>query len=248
MPDLEKWILHRLAELHELHKTCTQEFDYLTFYTQLHTFCTVDLSAFYFDIRKDALYCDAKNSTTRRATRTVMDTVFNTLVRWLAPVLSFTAEEAWLAYTKQETPTHSIHEQLFMEIQEKWLNPDLAERYDTIRNLRRVMTGALEVERNAKTIGSSLQADINIYVSADLFDILDKVDLSELAITSDAQLLIAKAPANAFSIDDIPNIGVVVNIAEGSKCQRCWKIKPEVGQEDREHPHVCKRCENVVQQ
>ncbi|HCU07222.1 MAG TPA: isoleucine--tRNA ligase [Holosporales bacterium] len=245
MPSLEKWILHRLAELNNLHVKCIETYDLSTFYAALHSFCAQDLSAFYFDIRKDVLYCDHKDNTIRKATRTVMDIVLNALMRWLAPVLSFTAEEAWWSYTVSQES--SIHEQEFLSIPDAWNNKELDEYWKTIRHLRKAITGALEVERNAKTIGSSLQAHAFIYVTPDISKILKSLDLCELSIVSQATLMIATPPAEALSLNDVEGIGVVVDMAKGKKCERCWKITPEVGQDDRQIPSVCHRCEDVIQ-
>ncbi len=241
MPNLEKWVLHRLTELTSHHQASARQYDFMTFYGDLHHFCTQDLSAFYFDIRKDCLYCDDPGSLKRRATRTVLHHVFDHLVRWLAPVLSFTAEEAWL--TRYGKAGDSVHLQTFQQTPKEWLNQSLADYWYTIRQVRRVITGALEVERCAKTIGSSLQAHVAIYVSSELAQQLRGIDLAELAITSATSLVVAQPPASAFALEDVPDIGVVVNLAEGEKCQRCWKVLPEVAK----HPgHICQRCDGAI--
>lgn len=244
MPTLEQWVLHRLYELEALHTACVEKYDLMAFYSQLHTFCSQDLSAFYFDLRKDSLYCDHASDTKRRAARTVMHLIFNTLVRYLAPVLSFTAEEAWLCYKGNKES--SIHEELFLKADLQWHQPELGEKYKKLRHMRRVMTTALEQERNAKTIGSSLQAHIYVYATKEVGAFLDAFDLCEIAITSNATIVIATPPANALTLDEVNDLGVVVLPAEGQKCQRCWKISHEVGDESRKHKDVCIRCEDVV--
>lgn len=249
MPRLEKWVLHQLTELDDLHKKCIKEYDFPTFYTALHTFCSVALSAFYFDIRKDCLYCDPENSSKRRAARTVMNRVFISLVHWLAPVLSFTAEEAWQAYSLSKN--ESIHEQTFPDFPKEWKNDVLSKQWEIIRGVRRVMTNALEIERSAKTIGSSLQAHIAVYVPSEIAAVLQNIDLCELAITSAATLVIAQPPANAVTLDDVSDVGVVVNLADGEKCLRCWRVLPEVKQTEestRKHNGICLRCEDAVEQ
>ncbi len=247
LPTLEKWVLHQLKTLDKIHLQAVKEYDFPSFYTALHTFCSVDLSAFYFDIRKDCLYCDPLNSLKRRATRSVMNQIFIALTHWLAPVLSFTAEEAWQAYSLSKN--ESIHEQLFPEFLEEWENAIVDKQWQIIRNVRRVMTNALELERSAKTIGSSLQAHIAVYVPADVATVLQTIDISELAITSAATLVIAQPPAGAVTIDDVKDVGVVVNLAEGEKCARCWKVLPEVNEieSSRKHNDICKRCEDAVE-
>jgi len=246
LPDLEKLVLHQLYELDVLHQVSVKGYDFPTFYTALHTFCSVDLSALYFDIRKDCLYCDPEASLKRRATRTVMNSVFMALVRWLAPVLSFTAEEAWQAYSGVRD--ESIHEQTFLKIPDEWQNESLAQKWDVIRGVRRVILSALEIERAAKTIGSSLQAHVTVYVTKDAARVLETTDLSELAITSGATLIIDQPPANAVTLEDVPGIGALVTLADGEKCARCWRVLPEVKQESRTHPDICTRCEDAVDQ
>lgn len=249
LPPLEKWVLHQLHGLKTLHTKCHQEFDFSTFYTALHTFCSVDLSAFYFDIRKDTLYCDSTALLKRKATRMVMNQVFLCLVHWLAPVLSFTAEEAWLAYNNArfDDDFESIHERAFPDISDSWQQDNLAKDWKIIRDVRRVVTNALELERSAKTIGSSLQAHVAIYATNSVAHLLQQVDLAELSITSGATLLTAQPPANAVTLDDVADVGVVVTLAEGQKCARCWRHLEEVGVTDnRTHTELCHRCETVV--
>lgn len=248
MPKFEQWVLHRLFELDKSLRKSAESFDFMSFYAELHHFCAVDLSAFYFDLRKDCLYCDAPSSLKRRAVRTVMDHIFTHLTHWLAPVLSFTAEEAWL--TRYGEQAGSIHLHMFPDIPLAWNNAPLGDRWHAIRDVRRVMTGALEVERAAKTIGSSLQANVTVYVTHNIAETLKALDmkdpeLTELSITSKANLVIAQPPAGAFALEDVMNIGVVVNIASGQKCSRCWKILEEVGQA---HADLCKRCADVVEE
>lgn len=250
MPLLEQWVLHRLTEIETAHKKAIEAFDFSSFYMELHHLCAVDLSAFYFDIRKDSLYCDGIDSIRRRATRTVMNQVFLCLTHWLAPVLSFTAEEAFQEYQTQTgvTDKTSIHASHFPKLEETWNQPELAKRWEAIRDIRRVITSALELERAAKTIGSSLQGDVALYISAEKAVVLKGLDLAELCITSAAEIVLAQAPAGAVTLDDIPGIGVIVNVAEGGKCQRCWRILPEVDAVDsnREHNDICHRCEDVI--
>lgn len=243
LPSLERWVLHRLKDMEKNHQKLFKTYDFADFYNELHSFCTSDLSAFYFDIRKDTLYCDGFNSLQRKSTLTVMNHVFNHLVRWLAPVLSFTAEEAWHAYQKSENPT-SIHTELFLESPRVWDNPSIAARWEDLRNIRRVLTGALEVERAARTIGSSLQAKLIMYVGKEWADTLASTDWAELAITSQCIIVRAQMPANAFTLEEVKGIGVVVEIAEGQKCGRCWKILPDVGQYTQND--LCKRCDDVI--
>ena len=243
LPNLEQWVLHRLNDIKKSHQKLFKTYDFAAFYSELHTFCATDLSAFYFDIRKDTLYCDTLNGQKRLATLNVMHHVFMHLVHWLAPVLSFTAEEAWHAFQESEDPS-SIHTQTFPEMPRQWENPSMAAKWEDLRNIRRALTGALELERAAKTIGSSLQASVIMYVSSEWSDRLDSIDWAELAIASQLVIVHAQMPANAFTLEDVRGIGVVVELAEGQKCGRCWKILPEVGAQ--REPDLCKRCDEVV--
>jgi len=244
MPELERWVLHRLAELDGRVRRSIEDFDFHALFTELHNFCAVDLSAFYFDVRKDALYCDAALSPRRRAARTVLDAVFSCLTAWLAPVLCFTAEEAWLA--RADLRDHdSVHLRTLPDLPADWLDPALAAKWDRIRALRRVVTGALEIERAEKRIGASLQAHPTVYASADYVAAMKGVDLAELAITSAATLIEGAAPEGAFALAEVPAVGVVSGLAEGRKCERCWMVLPEVGRHP-DHPGLCDRCHCVV--
>jgi isoleucyl-tRNA synthetase len=246
MPSLEQGILHRLTEMDAILRKCAEGFDFMTFYAELHSFCAIDLSAFYFDLRKDCLYCDAPSSLKRRSVRTVMDHLFGCLATWLAPALSFTAEEAWQA--RYGADGSSVHLQMFPEIPLTWENKALGNQWQSLRDLRRVITGALEVERSAKTIGSSLQASVAIYVTPKMAEVLKSLEmndtnLAELSITSGAQLIIAQPPAEAFTLEDVAGAGVIVTIASGQKCSRCWKVLEEVAQSP---DNLCNRCHTVV--
>ncbi len=242
MPELERSILHRLSELQRTMNETAKTFNFSAFYTELHHFCTSDLSAFYFDLRKDSLYCDDTTSLKRRAVRTVMDTLFHCLTRWLAPVLSFTAEEAYLSHAHNDRKT-SIHLETFVALPEVYFNQTLAAKWEKLRHYRRVMTGALEVERAAKTIGSSLQAALLIYTTPAIAALFEGIDLAEFAITSTATLLIDTSPAHAFTLSDVPDLSVVVRKAGGGKCERCWRILEEVTMENA----ICGRCEDAIE-
>ncbi|WP_193173313.1 isoleucine--tRNA ligase [Nisaea nitritireducens] len=239
MPELERWVLHRLWELDAMIREKVEAFDFHALFTQLHNFCAVDLSAFYFDIRKDSFYCDRPDSVRRRAARTVLDEVFNRLTAWLAPVLCFTAEEAWT--TRGMGAEESVHLRTFPETPESWRDDAVAARWAEIRNVRRVVTGALELERNAKRIGSSLQAAPDVHVSEAALKAFDGLDAAEIFITSGAELIAGEGPEEAFRLEDVEGIAVVPALADGGKCERCWKVLPEVVE-----PPVCKRCADAV--
>jgi isoleucyl-tRNA synthetase len=239
MPELERLMLHRLTELDALVRRAYADFDYKRIFSALNAFMTSDLSAFYFDIRKDALYCDPITSVTRKACLTVLDHLFRATSAWLAPMLPFTAEEAWLA--RYPGSDGSVHLELFPEIPASWADPALAEKWRELRNVRRVVTGALEIERAGKRIGSSLEAAPVVYVSdPDLFGAMVDIDLAEVSITSAATLVEGEGPPNAFRLDDVRGVAVEVRLAEGRKCARSWKILPSVGS-DPAYPDVSPR-------
>jgi isoleucyl-tRNA synthetase len=243
MPELERWILHRLAEIDGLVRECNASFDFSRLYSAIHNFCATDLSAFYFDVRKDSLYCDRSDSLRRRAVRTVLDHLFRCLTAWLAPVLVFTAEEAWLA--RFPSDQESVHLRLFPELPAGWLDPALAAKWERIRRVRRVVTGALEIERREKRIGASLQAAPVVYVGAEDARVLATVDLAELSITSGIQVVEGAPAADAFVMADAPGVGVRPALAEGGRCARCWQVLPEVGTVDGA-PDLCRRCADAV--
>jgi isoleucyl-tRNA synthetase len=244
MPGLERFILHRLSELDALVRKSAAEFDFHTMFTAIHNFCAVDLSAFYFDVRKDSLYCDLPTAPIRRATRTVFDRVFECLVRWLAPVLCFTAEEAWLT-RHGDGDSSSAHLQLYLDLPGSWRDEALGAKWMTLRELRRVVTGALELERAQKRIGSGLQAMVEIFAAPEFAAALAGVNLPEICITSGAVLHQAVSPADCFTLPDVPGVGVRVSAAPGEKCQRCWKVLLEVGT-IAAHPDLCHRCADAV--
>ncbi len=239
MPELERLMLHELAGRAAIVSKAYAEFDYKTVVASLSAFMNSELSAFYFDIRKDTLYCDPPSSVARKAALTAIDMICDAILRWLAPVLSFTCEEAWWLY--KPTAEASVHLTSFPDGLQTFRDDALAAKWETIRDVRRVVTGALELERAAKRIGSSLEASPVIYVSdrrtlGTLFD----VDLAEVCITSNYEIREGEAPAGAFRLDGVPGVGVAVEKAIGKKCARSWKILPTVG-DDAEYPDVSPR-------
>ncbi|MDO9708109.1 isoleucine--tRNA ligase [Paracraurococcus lichenis] len=238
LPELERWVLHRLTELNA--KVCAAadpdsptRFDWTGVVPEIHNFCSTDLSAFYFDIRKDALYCDAPDSHRRRSARTVLDVLHRCLCAWLAPVLVFTAEEAWLARFADEEG--SVHLTDFPLVPEGWKDEALAARWAAIRQFRRSVTGDIEEKRRAGTIGSSLQAKALLrFAEGDAADVLSPAEWEEVLIVSQAE--VARAAET----------GETVEVAPGAKCDRCWRVLPEVGF-SKKHPTLCRRCEAVVE-
>ncbi len=247
MPELERYILHRLAETDALVRETAEAYDFHAMFTALHNFCAVDLSAFYFDVRKDSLYCDAPDAPRRRATRTVLDHVFEHLVRWLAPVLCFTAEEAWLT-RHGDGEESSVHLQLYRDVPAGWRDEALGAKWAKIRELRRVVTGAIELERAQKRIGSSLQAAVEIFATPDMGHAACTGSICpKLCITSAAALEHRRRRRRMLSpCGDVPGVGVRVTLAPGEKCERCWRVLPEVGAHEA-HADLCDRCAEAVE-
>lgn len=246
MPELEKLVLHWIATLERDVKAAIERHDYNGMAQMLHHFCSVDLSAFYFDVRKDRLYCDRPDGFERRACRTVMYHLYDCLVTWLAPILCFTCEEAWSHRPAFMMPeVSSIHLRTFADVEGAWQDEALAAKWDKVRDVRRVVLGALEPKRADKTIGSSLEAHPKIYVSGDVAALLAGLDMAEICITSQASLIKGSAPEGAFALPDVAGVAVEFALAEGEKCQRCWKILPDVGS-DPEYPGVSKRDADAI--
>ncbi|HAQ32525.1 MAG TPA: isoleucine--tRNA ligase [Rhodospirillaceae bacterium] len=250
MPELERWVLHRLWELDRHMRAVLDGFDFHAFFTELHTFCAVDLSAFYFDIRKDALYCDQSGAPRRRAARTVLDILLHHLTAWLAPVLCFTAEEAWCTRSQEggASETESVHLRTYPHVPEDWRDDDLAAKWEIVRDLRRVVTGAIEIARAEKQLGSSLQAHPVVYADDAYRDSVGGLDMAEIAITSDLDFDAPDSSGSSadglFTLEDVPGVAVRVLLAEGGKCQRCWKVLPEVPCDD--EGGICSRCGDAV--
>ena len=215
MPELERWVLHRLAELDELVRRSVEAFDFHGMFTALHNFCAIDLSAFYFDIRKDRLYCDAPDDVRRRAVRTVLDRCFDCLVRWLAPIICFTAEEAWLA-RHGDTPGRSIHLELFADVPARLAR----------RRARRALGGiARSAPRRHRRAGARARRKAPrvepagggraVRARAASADLLRDVDLAELCITSAGAVRAGPAPDDAFTLPDVAEVGVRVRQRAG---------------------------------
>jgi len=211
-------MLHELAGRATIVRQAYAEFDYKTVVANLSAFMNTELSAFYFDIRKDTLYCDPPSSLARKAALTTIDIVCDAILKWLAPVLSFTTDEAWRMYKPAAEP--SVHLTLFPTEFDAFRDDALAAKWETIRNVRRVVTGALELERAAKNIGSSLEASPLVYFSdKTIFNTLFDVDLAEVCITSNAMVTNDDAPATAFTLGDVAGVAVVVEKAVGTNAR-----------------------------
>ncbi|MFN3700044.1 MAG: isoleucine--tRNA ligase [Alphaproteobacteria bacterium] len=235
LPELEQLVLHQLSAMDAKVRGYVEAYDFLRLAKCLHDFCNEELSAFYFDIRKDRLYCDDPQSFERRACRSVMAEIFNCLSAWLAPILCFTADEAWShrpAGIFEDVP--SVHLRDFPALPENWQNETLAEKWGEIMKIRDLVLGEIEPYRQNKTLGSSLEAKVRMNIAAEYAHLINKIDLAEICIVS--QFEIGDDERETYSISHGG-----IQKAEGEKCQRCWKVLPEVA----EHGELCKRCADV---
>ena len=233
-PELEIYMLHQIYELDKKIKNYFKEYSFHKLYKELLQFCSQDLSAFYFDIRKDALYCEPVNSKIRKASIKFLNITLDILLRWFAPIISFTTEEIYKIIYNNEK---SIHLENFSTIPEKWLNKNLGNKWNQLKLIRQVCNVAIEVKRTNKELGSSLEADLEIFLDKKYLDLVKNIDLSEFCITSKAkaQILNGQKDLELFKLENIQGIGVLVKKAVGNKCPRCWKIFEE----------SCNRCKNA---
>ncbi|MEC9343830.1 MAG: class I tRNA ligase family protein, partial [Pseudomonadota bacterium] len=245
MPELERLMLGRLVELDRLVRKGYDEFDFKRIARALIDFANIELSAFYFDIRKDALYCDAPSSLRRKAALHTIRTIFRSLVTWLAPMLPFTTEEAWLERFPQ---ARSVHLEQFPELPGEWADSGLAAKWAKIREIRRVVTGALEIERREKRVRSSLEAAPVVHVTdPGLMEALEGRDFADICITSQIELRSDEGPADAFRLPDVAGVAVVPALAQGRKCARSWRVLPEVGS-DPDYPDLSLRDAAAVRE
>ncbi len=243
MPELERWVLHRLAELDEVVRAGYDAYDFQGVFQKLFQFCTVDLSSFYFDVRKDVLYCDGDASPERRAAQSALDLIFHRLTTWLAPILVFTMEDVWLHRFGGEDS--SVHLEDFPTTPAEWRDDALAEKWSRLREVRKVVTGAIEVQRQDKVIGASLEAAPSLHIlDADLRELVRSVDFADVCIVSALNLSGDPLPDTAFRLPEVEGVGVEFEKAEGEKCLRCWKILPDVG--THKHAGVCGRCNEAL--
>ncbi len=236
-PELEKYILHRLWEVDQIIQECINTYNFHLMFTTLLNFCSNDLSSFYFDIRKDTIYCDTSSSNKRRSVRTLLDILFNFLIRWLAPSLVFTCEEAWQARGNNS----SIHLEEFLKSQSDFKNNTLSDKWNLIKSVRKVITGALEKKRADKFIGSSLEAHADIYLDQKLMSKLKYIDFSEIAIISSFRILDKKESLDNFNLEEIEGVSINISKAIGKKCERCWKFEEDINSNG-----ICIRCEKAI--
>ena len=239
LPDLEKYILYRIWEVDNMIKTSINSNNYHKIYKELLIFCSNDLSSFYFDIRKDCLYCDEEESDKRKACRSTLKIIFNFLTSWFAPILCFTSEEAWLSDNFKNK--ESIHLQEFPKTDNNWKNSNIKEKWKEIINVRKVVTSAIEIQREKKVIGSSLEASVELKVPVKTKNLFIDIDLNDLFIVSSVEI-VEKLSGNFFNLEGIKEVGVKIKKAEGIKCERCWVISNEANNDQK----LCGRCQKVI--
>ena len=240
MPVLEQWVLHRLSQVgEEVHKSY-DAYEFSKGFNSIFNFITNDLSAYYFDIRKDSLYCDKVTAVNRRSCRTVVRELTKTLSLWLAPIIPFTTEEIWGYFTGDTDDTIHLHELIFPKY-------NFSESFDILtkaRQVRRVVNGCLEKKRADKVIGASLEAKPIIYIAnPDLLASVKKLNLADLCIVGEVAFTDTRPVDDIFMLDDVADIVVSFDTAKGEKCERCWKILPQVAESKN---HLCRRCDDAI--
>ena len=238
LPELDQYILGRLTVLEEEVLKNYQIFEYQKVFSAIFNFCTNELSAFYFDIRKDSLYCDSKSSLVRRATRTVLDILFNHLLTLLAPILCFTAEEAWQSRLGKDT---SVHNQNFPKVNDSWKNSEIFSKWEHLKLIRKAVNGAIEIERKNKLLGSSLEASVEIYFKdKDGINKINVNDLENICIVSKLSISQANNVEDYFQLNELADVGIKIKKVSGEKCNRCWKYF------DKLNHNICQRCNDAI--
>ena len=227
MDELDELDLYILSELESLKKEVISNykiFEYQKVFSAIFNFCTNDLSSFYFDVRKDTLYCDSKNNKVRKSTRTVLDILFHDLLSLLAPILCFTTEEAWQSRFGIE---NSIHEKDFPKLNDTLINKNLSTKWAVYKKLRKVINGAIEVKRKEKVLGSSLEASVKLYISKDEIEKIDQKVLENISIISELEIVNDKPPSDSFISEFDKNFQLIRNInsKEIDISNKKWSIK-----------------------
>jgi len=242
MEELDRWALNRLQEMNERILKAYDNFEFHIVYHTLHNFCVLDLSSFYLDIIKDRLYVSPTKSAARRSAQSALHEILEVLVRLMAPILSFTADEIW-QHMNNEKRSSSAHSELFRPVKEEYKDPELKDRWETILEVRRTVTKALEIARKDKMIGHSLDASIWLCLPEGLMKTLNpyKDQLRSIFIVSSVHLVPAEEMEGGLESEEIKGLRVKVSSSEDPKCERCWVHDPTVGDAKR-HPTLCKRC------
>jgi isoleucyl-tRNA synthetase len=243
MAEMDRWILHRLQEVVRRVREAYELCQFHVVYYTLYNFCTVDLSALYLDVLKDRLYTSKAASPARRSAQTAMKALLEAMVQLLAPILTFTAEEVWQALPAYPGKAESVHVTQFPEVNEQYLQSDLAERWKTLIAVKGEVSKAIETARQNKVLGHSLDAAVVIAAPENLRTILDqhREDLRTLLIVSDVRFADEQVIGDAYRSTEIAGLAVSVGRAKGEKCHRCWIYSETIGS-SAEHPTICARC------
>jgi isoleucyl-tRNA synthetase len=227
LEEIEKYILHRVATLDLSFKNLNNNYDFHKIYVDILNFCTIDLSALYFDIRKDSLYCEDPQSIKRIGCIKILSVVLEFLLKWLSPILVFTCEEIYQIVKKEELK-ESIFLHSFKQFPEEWIDLEVEKKWDFLKKLRSEVNNSIELKRNEKIIGSSLEANVHISLDNKYLPNLEKIDLAELLICSSSTLNDKSLTFDSFEKEPktIEGLKVVVTKSEGIKCSHCWKILP----------------------
>ncbi|MDY6973969.1 MAG: class I tRNA ligase family protein, partial [Thermodesulfobacteriota bacterium] len=246
MKELDRWALNRLQELNERVQRSYDNFDFHLVYHDLHNFCVLDLSSFYLDIIKDRLYTSPRESLERRSAQTAMNEILEVLVRLMAPILCFTADEVWQHMKGNKRPL-SVHADLFIPVNDEYRAPELARRWEEILMVRKEVTKALELARKEKKIGHSLDSSVTLGLSPGLMEKLGPFagQLRSIFIVSSVDMVEIDRIGECFESDTIPGLKVKAVPSPDPKCERCWVHDPTVGL-DKNDPTVCKRCLKVI--
>jgi isoleucyl-tRNA synthetase len=247
LEEIDRYILLRLNQLVAKVTASYEKYEYHILYHAIHNFCVVELSNFYLDVIKDRTYCEKADAKVRRSSQTAMYTVLDALVRLIAPVLAFTAEEIWQFMPHRASDSaESVWFTLFPEPTDKYDVPGLEEKWEKILSVRDEAAKALEIARTAKIIGHSLGANVTLYADETRYDFLRSIegDLPAILITSSASVArIEDAPADAYTAENLDGVKILVTVPAGAKCARCWMYSPHVTEENGE---LCERCAEVV--
>jgi len=246
MEEIDRWILHRLQEMNQRVQKAYSEFEFHVVYHTLHNFCVLDLSAIYLDIIKDRLYTYPPKSLKRRSAQTAMNEILEVIVRLMAPVLSFTADEVW-QYMKGKR-AESVHMDQFIPVKEEYKDQQLKERWEKLLEIRAEVNKAMEIARKNKIIGHSLEADITIGASSKLMDFLlpYKDQLKTIFIVSNVSLVPLEDLKEGFESEEVPGLKIHVIKSPHAKCERCWIHDESVGKNP-SYPDICQRCVEAIE-
>jgi isoleucyl-tRNA synthetase len=246
MEELDRWALHRLQELSERVLTAYDHFEFHPVFHGLHNFCALDLSAFYLDVIKDRLYVSPPKSSARRSAQTVLNETLEVLVRLMAPILSFTADEIW-QFLRSEGRPASVHMDAFLPVMERYKADSLAARWENLLAIRKEVTKALEIERKEKRIGHSLEASVTLGLPGELREHLEfsQDELKYLFIVSSVSTVPAEEVRGAYESEEVKGLRIKVTTNTNPRCDRCWIHEASVGKY-KDHPKICERCAKAL--